>query len=118
MGKLWRDSRGARPQDAGEGAERATRRQGCRRLASLVKGFPNGPRSRNLRYSERRFLIARVVEALISRVSSFRLRGLVEPAARETRAAQAADQVRVGAHDAPHQSGAMVLDHRHDRSLV
>src|SRR5439155_23451594 len=41
-----------------------------------------------------------------------------EPPSREPRPAQPPHDVRIRLHDAPHQPGAVVLDHRDDRSLV
>ena len=43
---------------------------------------------------------------------------LLQPAALETRAAQPLDDVGAAAHDVPDQTGAVVLDHEHDRALV
>src|SRR6059058_2254602 len=53
------------------------------------------------------------------RVAAWSRRALPhEPSPREPRPAQPPHDVRIRLHDAPHQPGAVVLDHRDDRPLV
>src|SRR3546814_1803726 len=44
--------------------------------------------------------------------------GLIQPAAGEPDAPQSADDMRVFPHHLPHQSAAIILHHREDRSLI
>src|ERR1700675_4398598 len=43
---------------------------------------------------------------------------LFEPSAGETRFPQSAPDVRASPHEIPHQTGSVVLDHHHDRTLI
>src|SRR5688500_18355324 len=53
-----------------------------------------------------------------SRVVPSSIASPFDPAAGEARAAESTNDVRVLLHELPQESGAMILDHRHDGALI